>query len=197
MHNQYYILGASGHAKVIYDILQSNDCSFGGFFDDNEAIEHLLGFKISGKIQESLSYKGNFIIGIGDNQIRKIIASRFDLNYVAAIHNRSIIGSEVRIGKGTVVMPGAMINASTIIGNHAIINTSASVDHDCSIGDFTHISPNATLCGNVKIGAHSHIGAGATILPGITIGNNCMIGGGALVAKDVIDHQLVKGVPAI
>jgi acetyltransferase EpsM len=196
MHDQYYILGASGHAKVIYDILQSNDCSFGGFFDDNEAIERLLGFKISGKIQESLSHKGNFIIGIGNNQIRKTIASRFELNYVAAIHNRSIIGSEVRIGKGTVVMPGAVINASTKIGDHVIINTSASVDHDCSIGEYAHISPNVTLCGNVQVGEGTHIGAGATILPGVTIGANCIIGGGALVAKDIPNDKLVKGVPA-
>jgi acetyltransferase EpsM len=196
MHNQYYILGASGHAKVIYDILKSNDCTFKGFFDDNEALEQLSGFMISGKIQDSLSYKGHFIIGIGDNQIRKAIASRFDLKYVAAIHNRAIIGSDVRIGHGSVVMPGVIINASAIIGDHAIINTTASVDHDCVVEDFAHVSPNATLCGNVHISEGAHIGAGAVIIPGVKVGEWATVGAGAVVIRNVLSGEIVVGNPA-
>jgi UDP-2-acetamido-3-amino-2,3-dideoxy-glucuronate N-acetyltransferase len=47
----------------------------------------------------------------------------------------------------------------------------------------------------VKQGAS--IGAGATILCGTTIGRHAMVAMGAAVTRDVPDHGLVKGVPAV
>ena len=46
----------------------------------------------------------------------------------------------------------------------------------------------------VKRGAS--IGSNATILGGVTIGEQAMVGAGAVVARDVPDFEIVKGVPA-
>jgi acetyltransferase-like isoleucine patch superfamily enzyme len=54
----------------------------------------------------------------------------------------------------------------------------------------------AAISGKVKIGDFSNIGTNATILPNISIGENCFIGAGAVVTKDVLNNQVVYGVPA-
>ena len=40
------------------------------------------------------------------------------------------------------------------------------------------------------------IGAGAVVVAGVTIGRWAMVAAGAVVARDVLDHELVAGVPA-
>ena len=40
------------------------------------------------------------------------------------------------------------------------------------------------------------IGANVVVMPGITIGNGAVVGAGAVVTKDVVDYEIVAGVPA-
>ena len=39
-----YLYGASGHAKVIIDILRANNEAVEALFDDNEAVHYLLNY---------------------------------------------------------------------------------------------------------------------------------------------------------
>jgi acetyltransferase EpsM len=41
------LFGASGHAKVIIDILESQEVMIEGIFDDNQDIESLLSFPVN------------------------------------------------------------------------------------------------------------------------------------------------------
>ena len=41
-----YLYGASGHTKVIIDILQANAQEIEGLIDDNPAVSHLLGYPV-------------------------------------------------------------------------------------------------------------------------------------------------------
>ncbi len=193
-----FLYGASGHAKVIIDILKKNNKFVKGLFDDNPKITELNGIKCYGSFKIDLLKDNDLIISIGNNNIRHKIAKQLPLSisFGKAIDLNAIISSSVIIGIGTVVMPGAIVNADSVIGEHVIINTSASIDHECKIGDFVHISPNTTLCGNVHIGKNSHIGAGATIIPNITIGKNVIIGAGSVVTKDIPDNYTAVGIPA-
>ena len=103
--------------------------------------------------------------------------SPFAKFYGADIFNHCFLGSEVRIGKGT------------------LVNSGAQVHHEVSIGDFCEISPKAVILGAAKIGDQTRIGASATILPQIEIGNNVIIGAGSVITKDVPDNVVVVGVP--
>jgi acetyltransferase EpsM len=192
-----YLFGASGHAKVIIDILLSKGVQVKGFYDEDESKKELWGIPVIGKTKEFSDPVVEAIVSIGENATRKkVVENLGSAEFGTAIHNKSNIGSHVEIGKGTVVMAGAIINADTKIGEHVIINTSASVDHDCLVEDFAHIAPNASLCGGVEIGEGTLIGAGSTVIPLTKIGKWCTIGAGAVVVEDIPDRSVVVGNPA-
>ncbi len=184
-----YLLGASGHAKVIIDILKSQGIDIDALYDDNENICELLGMPVlhQKKIGSPL------IISIGNNKIRKRLAEELNLEYGTAIHSTSIISPFATIDAGSVVMQGAIIQSGAKVGKHCIINTGATVDHDCEVQDYVHISPNSTLCGNVFVGEGTHIGAATVVLPGVKIGKWSVIGAGSVVTKDIPDHVLAVG----
>jgi sugar O-acyltransferase (sialic acid O-acetyltransferase NeuD family) len=190
------LFGASGHAKVVIDILRDNNKSINQIFDDNESVKELMNFPVQLPNSKLITMSNDeFIITIGDNTTRYGIAHRYVLKYGIAIHPRAILAPDIPIGGGTVIMANATINSSTRIGYHVIINTSSIIDHDCQVSDFAHISPGATLCGKVRVGEGVHIGAGAIILPGVKIGNWSIIGAGSVVLNNVPDHSIVVGNP--
>ena len=194
--NNIYLYGASGHGKVVLDIITCFGNHVLGFFDDDSSIKNFMGYKVLSFNYKHLS-KSKVIISIGNNSVRKKIAKQFDHNdFTTAIHPSSTIDKTVKINTGTVIMAKAVINSSTIIGEHCIINTAASVDHDCILENYVHISPNATLCGNVEVGELTHIGAGSVILPGVKIGKNVIIGAGSVVVTNVNDGETLVGNPA-
>jgi sugar O-acyltransferase (sialic acid O-acetyltransferase NeuD family) len=192
------IYGASGHAKVIIDCLQSNDQQVKAIFDDNPTVKKLLDYEVEHHYAPGL-YPGELlIIAIGNNQIRKKIAEKVaDSNPPpkALCHTTSIISGNVQMGKGVVVLHNSVIQSSTQLGNHVIVNTGATVDHDCKLADFVHIAPNATLCGGVSVGEGTLIGAGSVVIPTVKIGAWSVIGAGAVVKEDIPDYSMVVGNP--
>lgn len=202
-----FIFGASGHAKVVMDIVETSGKYHIKYLIDDSL--HLKGMSIYGypvlgnredlktQAQEHQIHEG--IIAIGNNQIRAAIEQwclSHHLELVTAVHSSAQISRSVQINAGTVVMAGAVINPDTKIGRNAIINTQASIDHECSIEDWVHIGPGATICGNVHIGEYSLIGAGSTILPNLKIGKQVTVGAGTTITRDVPDYVTMVGTPA-
>lgn len=194
----YIILGAGGHAAVVADILYKCRYSLKGFLDDTVSIgTEVLGAKVLGKIDNCRDYIDClFIIGIGDNHIREKIAQTYSLEYSMAVHPSAIIGQDVLIGCGSVVMAGSVINSRTRIGSHCIINTKASIDHDNKLSDFVHVSPGAVLGGSVSVGDGTHIGIGACVRNNISICAYSVIGAGAAVVKNIDESGVYMGIPA-
>ena len=194
------ILGAGGHAKVIADIINKSGDEVVGFLDDNLDIQNniiYLNKKVLGTTNDIDKYNDYyFVIGIGNNKIRKKLAEKYNLKWYTAIHPNTVIGNNVTIGNGSVIMPGVVINTGTSIGNHWIINTSSSIDHDNVIGDYVHISPGSHLCGTVKVGEESWICAGVTVINNINIINNSIIGAGTVVLKNIGESGTYVGIPA-
>lgn len=196
--NRLVIIGAGGHGKVVADIAIKNDYSDICFVDDN-AVGERLGFPIIGSsasIDSMNDGMTDFVIGIGNNYVRKKVAEAHDLPWVTLIHPSAQIGVDVSIDKGTVVMANAVINVSATIGKHCIINTGAIVEHDNVIEDYVHLSPKAVLGGTVRIGGVTHVAISATVRNNINICGECIIGAGAVVVKSIEDSGTYVGVPA-
>lgn len=190
-----YLYGASGHCKVIIDILRKNKIEIKSIFDDNNTINKILKFSVREFTGEKINEE--LIISVGNNKARQRLSAKLkNIHYGKAIHPKAVIDAQSKIEEGTVIMANAIINASTIVGKHCIINSGAIIEHDCRIDDFVHVSPSVTVCGNVKVGVGSHIGAGTTIIPNLKIGKWCTIGAGSVVIKDVPDYAVIVGNPA-
>tara|TARA_R110002050_G_scaffold296426_1_gene456399 strand:- start:46737 stop:48509 length:1773 start_codon:yes stop_codon:yes gene_type:complete len=202
------IIGASGHAKVIIDIIERlNKYNIIGLIDSFKPIgSSIFNYKILGSEKEitNLGNIYNFnegIIAIGDNWTRKTIHNKIKriaphFGFINAIHPNSIIGKNVKIGTGTVIMAGVIVNSDARIGHFCIINTKASLGHDSILNEYSSLAPNATIGGNVEIGICSAISLGSNIIQDITIGKHSIIGAGSLVVRDIDDFSMAYGVPA-
>lgn len=190
------IIGAGGHGKVVADIALKNGYTDICFVDDNEKCD-VMGFPVIGSIDETENLndgKTDFIIGIGNNAVRKRIAEKYDVNWVTIVHPSAQIASHVTIGLGTVVMANAVANPCTTIGKHCIINTSAVVEHDNSIEDYVHISPGVKLSGNVAIGKNTWIGTGASVINNVKICEGTVVGAGSVVVDSINKRGTYFGV---
>ncbi len=190
-----YLYGASGHGKVVADILLSLGNNISAIYDDNPKEDSILGISVLHTDQLATENNANCIISIGNNKARKDISENLNAVYITAIHKSAVVSAFSEIGEGTVVMAQATISADAKIGKHCIVNTASIIEHDCLIGDFTHISPGVALAGNVEIGEGSHIGIGACVIQGVKIGKWCTIGAGAVIIKDIPDNTVVVGNP--
>jgi sugar O-acyltransferase (sialic acid O-acetyltransferase NeuD family) len=190
-----YLYGASGHSKVILDILESQNLIIDGYFDDNNSIDFYNGYKVEHNVTKLNNISSRFIVSIGNNTNRKIIVEKLQTKFINAIHLSAKLSPSIQIGEGSVIMANVSINSSSFLGKHTIVNTNASVDHDCLIEDYVHLSPNVALAGNVKVGEGTHIGIGSSVIQGITIGKWAIIGAGSVIIRDVPDYAVIVGNP--
>ncbi|WP_166966377.1 acetyltransferase [Yeosuana marina] len=202
------IIGASGHAKVVIDIIErQNTYQIFGLIDSFKDIgTQLLGYNILGTeddipnlIEKHDIYGG--LIAVGDNWKRSQLVHKIEnltsnFKFIVAIHPSAIIGKQVDIEEGSVIVAGVVINCDTQIGKHCIVNTKASVGHDCTIKAFSSIAPGVTLGGHVMIENHTAISLGANLIGKIHIGEHTVIGAGALVLNDIESYKIAYGVPA-
>jgi len=209
MKNKILVIGASGHAKVIIDIIEREAKYevFGLIDSYKKKGDSLYNYKILGT-EEDLPHifkNNNDIIGgiiaIGDNYTRmklyiNISSKISDFNFINAIHPASTIGKNVSIENGTVIMPGTVISSDVKIGKQCIVNTNSTLSHDCIIKDFSSIAPGVTIAGGVNIGKCTAISLGANVLEMVTIGEHTVIGASSLVNRNIGCYKKVYGIPA-
>ena len=191
------IIGAGGHGRVVKDIaLSLNKYKEISFLDD-----FAVGTSVVGKVEDFSNYIGDseFIVAIGNNDIRQKISNLIidgGAKLTSLIHSNAVIGGEVNIGDGSVVMAGVVINNGAKIGQGVIVNTCSSIDHDCVVKNYSHVSVGARIAGTVSIDEKVFVGAGATIINNVSVVSKTIIGAGAVVVKDIVKCGTYVGVPA-
>lgn len=79
----------------------------------------------------------------------------------------------VRVGRGTVLMPGTILRAGTAVGEDCIIGPNAYLEN-VTVGDRTTV--NASQLYDAKVGDDTKIGPFAYIRPGTVIGSHIKVG---------------------
>ena len=202
------VFGASGHAKVVIDIVERVGAyKVIGLVDSGkpEGLEWF-GYRVLGSeasLPELMSLYGfeAGIVAIGDNWTRYLVVNGItkvvtDFRFIRAIHPSSLLGRGVRIGSGTVIMAGVTINSDTTIGDFCIVNTAASLDHDNELGNFASVAPGVLTGGNVRVGQFAALSIGASIIHGRTVGPHAVVGAGATVIDDIPGYSVAWGTPA-
>ncbi|WP_461208475.1 acetyltransferase [Desulfocurvus sp. DL9XJH121] len=203
-----FIIGASGHAKVVLDIVErQGSFRVAGFIDARlpAGVEHF-GLPVLGEEDDLPALCKEYgvdkgIIAIGDNWTRHKVAERIaalapDFSFASAVHPSASLGRGVEVGGGSVVMAGAVLNPDTRVGAHCIVNTGAQLDHDGVLEDFASLAPGAVAGGNCRIGGFAAVGIGAVLRHGTSVGAHAVVGAGAVVLADVPEAQVWFGVPA-
>ena len=198
-----YIYGAGGLGKEVLDLARQVDgerFSDYVFLDSNPV---LTGKEISGidvKTPDSFSiYDGHIAIAIADPGIKKRIIQSLpkETKYATLVHPTVILGSNVRIGRGSILSAGVKISCDTEIGEFAHVNFNCTIGHDCRIKDHFTAAPGANISGNVSIGDEVFCGTQAAIKQGIRIANTVVIGMSSSVIRDVQEEGVtVFGNPA-
>lgn len=197
MNKTIDIIGFGGHSKVILDLAKFNNYNVFNFHDENKKLDktskeyNILNTIIIENITNDT------IIAIGNNHVRQKLSIELSFsNFIILKHPSAIIGNDVQIGIGTVIMAGVIIQPGTKIGKHCIINTGACIDHDVVIQDFVHIAPRCSIAGGVEIGEGTFLGIGTIVINNIKIGSWSIIGAGSVVVKDLISNITAVGNPA-
>jgi sugar O-acyltransferase (sialic acid O-acetyltransferase NeuD family) len=200
--NNTVLIGYSGHAYVVADILLRQGSAILGYMENSSKEINPYNLTYLGNEREetaSAILEGNtFVVAIGDNALRqKVYEYMLNNSYTSinAVHPTAVIASGVSLGQGLTIMARAVINPAAAVGAGSIINTGAIIEHECIIADFVHVAPGAVLAGNVRVGSSSFIGANSTIKEGIVIGKNVTVGAGSVIIKDVPDNSVVYGNP--
>lgn len=195
MENEIILYGASGHCKVIVDIVECNSIGIKAITDDNPSATAILGYPVIHSSKMQLTENDVVLLSIGNNRVRQKLSGELKGKFISVAHPTAVVSPHSQIGEGTVIMAGAVVNPDTTIGKHCIINSGAVVEHDCTIEDFAHISPNAALAGGVTVGEGTQVGIGASVIQGVKIGKWAVIGAGAVIIKDIPDFAVVVGNP--
>ncbi len=217
MNKKIAILGNSGHAFVVLESLSTMNMEAYGYFDKHSVANNpfqlnYLGFE-GDETNDLISFQ--FILGIGDNNIRKrafnlilnrlnitnsleetiektafsqeesLISERINSIFLNVIDASSNISRNSYLGSGNYIGKQVCINSFAKIGSNCIINTGSVVEHECQIGNHSHIAPGSIVLGNAKIGSNTLIGANSTVLPGINIGDGVIVGAGSIVTKNI------------
>lgn len=201
------IWGASGHAKVVADIIRlQGKYEIVGFLDDWNPHFHgadFCGAKVlGGREQLERLYRAGvrqIVLGFGKCHARielSELVKSLGFNLATAIHPRATVAADVRVGPGTVIAAGAVINPGCSVGENVIVNTLSLVGHDCIVEDGATISSGARLAGGVRVGRAAWVGIGSTVVERAHIGAGARIGAGSVVLNDIPEYVLAHGVPA-
>lgn len=198
-----HLVGAGGHGRVVADVILSRHPSWRILWHDDAwqtmadtpAVRDVRSLDLFWSGRDELQV----FVAIGNATIRLELIDRLlerGHDVQTLTHSSAVSGSHVTLGRGSVLMAGAIVQTGTTLGTGVIVNTAASVDHDCQLEDGVHVAPGARLAGDVRVGKGSWIGVGAVVRESVRIGSGVMVGAGSVVVRDIPDGAVVAGNPA-
>lgn len=199
------ILGAGGLARELWGWIKgANDCEpknrvTAFVVEGVPEIEFYDGVPVVTRDQAAQFGVVEYLIAIADPSVRKRLSAELDgLGWVAGtyIHESSLLGVNLSIGKGTMIFPRCSISSDVSIGEQVLINGGSAIGHDCVIGSYTSILGGGSINGGVTLGDGVLIGTGAIIHPGRKVGDGAIVGMGSVVFRHVAAGQTVFGNPA-
>lgn len=116
---------------------------------------------------------------------QKIIEAHIAAGVTVLDPAATYIDPRVKIGAGTVILPGTILRGETTIGKNCTVGPNAMV-RDCVIGDETEI--NASQLNESTVGSHTTVGPFAYVRPNSTIGDHVRVGDFVEIKNSVIGN---------
>ncbi len=200
------LIGAGGHAQSCIDVIEQE-----GRFNiiGLVGIESELGLQVNGyevigtdKDLSTLIGKAHFaLIALGqisspDARVRLYQrASKAGFDLVNVVSPSAYVSPTAQIGKGTIIMHGAIVNAGVQVGSNCIINSRALLEHETQVSDNCHISTGAILNGGVIVEEGCFIGSGSIVKQGVSIGERSVVGMGSFLRTSLSANSMYQREP--
>jgi len=183
------LLGYGGHAReVMFQMGENLPC----FVEDNFVCNNTLPLSQF----DPKEYK--LMVAVGDSTIRKRLVDNLppSTQFFTFIHE-TVISSKFYsvIGEGSFIGAYSIITTNVKLGKHTLLNRGNHIGHDSTIGDYFSAMPGAIVSGNVTIGNNVYMGTNSTIKEKINVTNNVTIGLNSGVIKDINQEGIYVGTP--
>ena len=198
------IYGAGRQGSVVLEILRAQGgYEVLGFLDDAPTKQGLqqAGVALLGGMKwlEEITHPPAAVVAIGNNDARMAVAGRLrarGVELINAVHPSAVVASNVTMGTGNVIGPGAILVTGTRLEDDVIVNTAASIDHDSLLCCGAQIAPGVHTAGCVTVERGAFVGLGAVLGPNVRVGEGTVVGAGAVVLTDLPPRVLAVGMPA-
>jgi UDP-3-O-[3-hydroxymyristoyl] glucosamine N-acyltransferase len=105
-----------------------------------------------------------------------------------------VIGDNVEICANTNIARGSLTD--TVIGSGTKIDAMVHIAHNTKVGNNCQLTAGTVIGGSASVGDCCWTGLNCTIKDHVKLGMNVIVGAGACVIRDVVDGDVVAGVPA-
>ena len=196
------LLGGGGHCQSCIDVIEATGLyHIEGLILPKPSVGLVLGYPIIGSdndLPRLLEATTLALVTVGQLTDPSPRIRLFDrVEQLGAeppiiISPRAHCSTHAVVGRGSIIMHGAIVNAGAYIGENSIVNSQALIEHDTVVGPHCHISTGARVNGNVSVGRRTFIGSGVVVKEGISIGDDVVVAAGQTVLRDVPNGALVK-----
>ncbi len=203
------IIGASGLAKEVYEIIKTQNAQkpqweLLGFVDvQNRGQEIIDGYKVVGDD----AYVARELPGVsvaiaqGFPAMRRKLFEWYIRNsrvqFPSLVHPAVVWDADnVEVGSGSIIMPKSVLSPGVRIGKGSLIGANALLAHDVQVGDFCVCNPVANISGNVKIEGDCLLGSGCIVHQGVHIEQGVTLGLGAVLTRNAKAGASYAGNPA-
>jgi acetyltransferase-like isoleucine patch superfamily enzyme len=161
----------------------------------------MMGVRVYGAIDiiEELWTSGQFDAVIStivkDNDERREIfeaVTAKGIPFTNIIDTTANIRSNVRMGKGNLIVSGCYLAPSLTMGDNNFLAAYTAIEHHSVVGSHCTFGPRFTASGKVTIGDNCKFGTGIFVEPFVKIGNNTTIASGAIITGHIPENSLVK-----
>lgn len=183
------LFGYGGHAREVA-------CQIGQevtFFVDDQYSND-----IAKPISEFNPEEYMMMVAVSDSKARAEVVSKLpkETKYFTFIHpSVHIMDDNIEVGYGSFIGANSILTTNIKLGKHTLLNRGNHIGHDSLIGDYFSMMPCAVIGGNVTIGDNVYLGSCSNIREKINITSDVLIGMNAAVVKDITESGTYVGVP--
>ncbi len=112
--------------------------------------------------------------------------------FANVIHPSAVVGMNVAMGEGNVVMAFCHFGACATVGDNNFLSAYCSIEHHCVLGSHCSFGPGVVTSSRVHIGDRARFGTGIFIEPGVTIGAESVIASGLAIWQNIPERSLLK-----
>jgi len=183
------LFGYGGHAREVAVQIGQNVTFFVDDEFSNESAKPISDFKPENYLM---------MVAVANSKEREKIVKRLPSNtkYFTFVHPTVLsMDNNIEIGEGSFIGAYSILTTNIKIGKHSILNRGNQIGHDSIIGDYFSAMPGAIVSGNVILGENVYMGTNSSIKEKIQVCSNVTIGSNATVIKNIIIGGTYVGVP--